>query len=74
MAVRKRRLVEGMEFAWPLVSGREWALVLAGRKGHVVVAGRPRQLALYEHSVGHADRRMAGVIVAHAVSHMLGER
>ena len=32
--------------------------MLAGRKGHVVVAGRPRQLALYDRSAGLADRRM----------------
>ena len=49
-------------------------MVLAGRKGHVVVAGRPRQLALYDRSVGHADRRMAVEPVAQSVSHMIGQR
>ena len=36
----------------------EWFLVPAGRNGQVVVAGRPRHLALYDRSVGQADRRM----------------
>ena len=38
--------------------GRELSVVVAERGGHVVAAGRPRQVALNDRIAGLADMRM----------------